>query len=125
MRKAFQFFFQHAGWVDGRRAIGAWSLARAERQAARAGWRAVWVADEDHDRGPQDWGAGKSEIERWAASAHECYGCVLQDETGTTLGSLWGIWDPDSDYRRVVAAELAAEALFEQQRAWGQTAHAH
>jgi hypothetical protein len=37
--------------------------------------------------------------------------CVLKDGDGNVLASLCGITDPDSNYRRVVEAELASEAL--------------
>lgn len=47
---------------------------------------------------------------------HEVLGCILQDRCGNVLGSLWGITDPDNDYMRVVVAELAAEAMHNEQQ---------
>jgi len=36
---------------------------------------------------------------------------ILKDASGNVIGSLSGIGDPDNNYRRVVEAELALEAL--------------
>jgi hypothetical protein len=41
----------------------------------------------------------------------EVLGAVLRDEHGHVLASLWGIADPDRNYKRVVEAELTLEAL--------------
>lgn len=121
--EAYRFFHANAGYVVGRRALGAISLARAERIAKARGWSWSWEWDEDHDRGPADWGASEADVARWECSPHECLGCVLKDAEGHVLGSLWGIWDPSASYRRVVESELAGEAFFELQRDWGASAH--
>lgn len=103
-RRAWRFFLEHAGYATppGRAACAA-SLARAEEQAQGAGLRFEWVADEYPDLSWMD--------EAEAARDYEVLGCVVCDPAGQHLASLWGIVDADANYRRVVEAELAAEAL--------------
>jgi len=103
MIRAYRFFFEHAGYVVGQRAQCALSLARAERYARDNEWNADWVADDCPDL---SW---MSEDEQ--RQPHEVLGCILRDANGNSLGSLWGITDPDNAYMRVVAAELADEAM--------------
>ena len=40
-----------------------------------------------------------------------CEGCVMRDESGKVVQSLWCIDDASREYRRVVEAELALEEL--------------
>jgi len=42
---------------------------------------------------------------------HECLCCSIRDLSGIYLASLCGIVDADSDYQRVIEAELALEAI--------------
>jgi hypothetical protein len=104
LRRGYRFFFENAGYIVGHRAECALALARAERRARDNNWAAEWVADDDADL---SW---MTEDER--QQPHEVLGCVLRDADGNVLASLWGITDPDSSYQRVVEAELAAEALY-------------
>jgi len=106
MTPAERFFWQHAGYgyapgretrAQGRRR-GAVALAAAEAYATAHDWRAEWVYD------PDDGGDGD-------VTPDERYGCILCDADGAVLASLWSIGDPDANYRRVVAAELALEAM--------------
>ena len=106
--KAIAFFYKHAGYgytpgketpAQGRRR-GAKALARAEAEASARGWRVEWEGD------PEPWDPGDTDYE-----PKEVYGAVLRDEEGHVLESLWSIADPDRNYRRVVEAELALEAL--------------
>jgi hypothetical protein len=73
-------------------------LAQAEERAVDLGLRFVWSLDEmpwDGDEEPK---------------MVEC--CVVYPERGqTALASLCGIGDATDQYRRVVEAELALEAL--------------
>lgn len=108
LRRAYRFFFANAGYIVGKRAECALSLARAEQHANGKDWDAEWVADEFADL---SW---MSEEER--AQEHEVLGCVLKDADGNVLASLWGIADPTVGYMRVVKAELAAEALHNEQQ---------
>ena len=51
LRRAFQFFLEHAGGVVGQAAIGALHLARAELEAQDRGWHFKWEPEdmpEDH-----------------------------------------------------------------------------
>lgn len=94
LKRAFNFFREHAGYIVGERAVGALQLAKAERDAANNGWRVGWEPDEDGD------GTGKPG-----------YAAILYDEDGKVLGSLGGIDTDRGPYARVVEAELALEAL--------------
>lgn len=98
MNSAEAFFYLHSGYVVGKRREGAEELAHAEAVAGREGWKCGW----EHDDLPWD---GDCE----APSEILC--AVLYDAAGNILASLGGIGDPSDDYRRVVAAELAIEAL--------------
>ena len=101
--RAYRFFFEHAGYIVGQRAQCALALARAEQYARDNEWDAEWVADDFPDL---SWMADEEQRQ-----PHEVLGCILRDADGNSLGSLWGITDPDNAYMRVVAAELADEAL--------------
>lgn len=115
---AEQFFYDHAGYgydpasetpEDGR-ARGAVVLARAERTARNLGWFVDWEIDPDADTTPTD---------SYFVSGNPQWTATLYDTNGDVRGSLCGIdfaevyeVTPQSDpYARVVAAELAAEAL--------------
>ncbi len=103
LRRAYRFFHEHAGYCVGRRAQGALVLAHAERDAASAGFTFSEEADAHADL---SWMEADE-----AAKDHECIGMVCRDADGNVLASLWGIVDADANYRRVVRAELALEAL--------------
>lgn len=102
-----RFFREHGGGVVGEATRGALSLARAEREMQRRGWTVEWRDDPDADWSWLD----QPGFEKEKAKEHEVYGAVLRDRRGTVLASLWGIFDPDAKYQRVVEAELASEAL--------------
>lgn len=106
------FFYQHAGasnpdtpeLVVSNMSI-ALNLARAEREAARRGWGVTWEPDDlqvNHVTEFPD--AYEAEPD-----THEV--ALLRDRQGNLLGTLGCVDDADDDYRRVVAAELAMEAL--------------
>lgn len=98
--REYRFFREHAGYVVGQQALGAWELAKAEQTAIEREWSFFWTPDDD-----ADWSFINDD------EYHEVYGCILRDAEGNTLASLWGILDPDRNYERVVQAELALEAL--------------
>ena len=105
MKKRYEFFRGHMGvHRSGRSAEAAASLARAEEAAEDLDWQVEWEEDPD---GADSLG----EID--PATVSEILVAVLKDESGEVLGSLGGIVDPDLNYRRVVEAELALEALNE------------
>ncbi len=106
--RTFRFFTSHAGYVVGHRAECALSLARAEQYARDNDWHAEWVDDDCPDL---SW-MTEEELQQ----PHEVLGCVLKDDAGNVLASLWGITDPDNSYMRVVAAELAAESMHNDQQ---------
>ena len=104
MTHAEQFFYAYAGYgydpttetrVQGRRRC-ARALAEAEQHARRMEWAAEWVWDDMPWEGED--------------TPSEVLGCILKNQRGDVLGSLWGIGDPSPEYRRVVEAELADEA---------------
>lgn len=107
LRAAWKFFHEWAGYCVGRRAAGALALARAEAQGRECGLSFEWV--DDGESLPSDGlctcGCG-NKIET-------CEGCICRDESGNVVASLWSIWDAGCEYRRVVEAELASEALHE------------
>lgn len=91
--EAYRFFREHAGWLVGFSAVGAVALARAEQAARERGWACYWEWDEA------------------PADPEFPVGCVLRDDHGRVLGSLWGIEDNAPPwYRRVIEAELALDA---------------
>lgn len=102
-RAAFRFFHANAGGIVGQSALGAWDLAKAEEVASDRDWQVTWEYD-DFEPGS------------------EC--AILHDEEGNVLASLGGIGGATDEYRRVVQAELASEALYNETKAWGSCAHA-
>ena len=101
----FRFFHEHAGYIVGRRAVAAISLARAEIQARREGISFEW----------------EDELEPWDADP-ECgpaptyvLCCLARDASGQVVASLGmvGVNRLSDPYLRVVEAELALEALHE------------
>lgn len=110
------FFYQNAGYsydpktetAEQGRIRCAQSLARAEAEASERGWSFEWPWDESGCSGCD---CGSNDCPCSSGSEHETLGCVLKDENGKTLESLWGICGATPTYSRVVEAELAAEAL--------------
>lgn len=107
-----RFFFDHAGWgynpanetpLEGRLQC-AQTLAHAEHTAKEMGitfhWEDDWTVDHQkeydcyEDGGPQT-----------------CEHCVARDADGKVRASLGCIDDADTNYRRVIEAELADEAI--------------
>jgi hypothetical protein len=106
---AYQFFLKNAGYsvaqgetqTQGRQR-SARELANAENWARKHGVTFHWEPDTDAD--PFDWD-GEGPIGETAE------GCVARCASGGVLESLWGIWDASAEYRRVIEAELASEAM--------------
>lgn len=113
LRDRFRFMRDNAGYRVGRRAAGALELARAE--AALEGsedHRVRFVVDDENpvtawDDDPAMIIAAAEEFGVWGAIAERRCSCCGE---WRDVGSLWGIIG-DADYRRVVAAEMAAEYL--------------
>jgi len=107
LKKHAKFFFKHAGYSYGPgqtprqgRMEGAMKLAQTEHEAEERGWSVEWTFDDN----PYDMGDAETEPSKVLAA-------ILKDASGNVIGSLGGIGDPDDNYRRVVEAELALEAL--------------
>lgn len=105
----YRFFLKSAGYSVAQgetqkqgRSRSARELARAEKWARTHGVTFEWVNDSDAD--PNDWD-GEGPIGEVAE------GCIARCASGGTLASLWSIWDASTEYRRVVEAELASEAM--------------
>lgn len=108
--KAVDFFRKHAGYAvrpgeskNKAKTRGAQALARAEAEAEARGWTVEW----EHD--PEEW---QGDVER----PFEVLTAVLRDANGNVLTSLGGNGmtgnrKTDADFRRVIEAELADEAL--------------
>lgn len=108
---AFEFFLKNAGFsynpatetpAKGK-ARCARELAKAERDASALGYTFEWLIDEDADNSWMD--------EELKAENQEAFWCACYDYEGTLRASLSGIFEPSHEYRRVVEAELAQEAL--------------
>lgn len=94
-------FFKGAGGRVGHTAAIALSLAKAEEEARRRGWDyEYWPEQERYEDvyGEPDPGG------EWVT-------VVLKDAKGNVLASLGFVDERDSDYLRIVRAELADEAL--------------
>lgn len=110
MEPNVQFFYDNAGYsynpATGTEEMGrihcANRLAQAEIDGRHFGLTFEWVPDNDAD--PMDWDGD-------GPMGDEAYGCVVRDPEGNIRASLWAIFDPTPQYRRVVEAELAMQAL--------------
>lgn len=103
MRRRYNFFRKHGGGIVGESARTALALAHAEDDADSRGWVVYWEPELDVD---DSWMTPEERKQ-----PHGVYVAVLRDEKGKVLAYLGNIFDPDSNYMRVVSAELAAEAL--------------
>ncbi len=100
-QQRIQFFREHAGYsTPPGRLVCAKNLADAEEYANTNDWVYEWHDD------PEPW---DSDIPDYTPS--EVLGCILRDADRNILAALFGIADPDQEYRRVVEAELAYEAI--------------
>lgn len=114
------FFFENAGWsyepkkesAQAGRIRCAKDLAHAEQVAEQLNWSYLWDWDND------DYQGSLGDHEYWCnleargvSHEHEILWCQLRDAEDNVLESLGGIIDPDTQYRRVIEAELADEAL--------------
>jgi hypothetical protein len=98
LKARIDFFYKHNG-PDLRAAR---DLARAEKFAAESGWEVDWQYD------PEPYQMGDAE----ETPPSEVMVAALRDSDNNVLASLGGIGDPDANYRRVVDAELALEAMW-------------
>lgn len=106
-QKAFKFFREHAGYgydpttetPEQGRDRGARKLAAAERYAFENEWTHEWRIDESGCNCDTDTPCEKTSV------------CVLYDTNANIIASLSGICDPTAEYRRVIEAELAMEAM--------------
>lgn len=113
---AFNFFLEHAGYSYNPktetpkqgRAKCARKLAKAERDAKALGYRFVWEGD---------WTLVHSHDDEYGSEAYPngdpdtCESCTCFDSEGKSVASLGCIDDATPEYRRVIEAELAMEAL--------------
>lgn len=101
-RNAWKFFMENAGYcTPPGRMVCAKHLAQAEEWAEETGVTFAW--DWDHYADLADFDCPVSEV----------LACACISPTGEVLASLSGIADPDRNYRRVIEAELALEAMEE------------
>lgn len=125
-RQFFQryiFFRDHAGSIVGECAKGALALARAERWAHDNDIRFDWDHDDwDYKEKLGDHAYWCRDEARGITHQHTVFfcQCIRDDETThggyEVLASLSGIIDPDRNYRRVVEAQLAQEALDDERK---------
>jgi hypothetical protein len=119
--ETFKFFRDNAGYVVGRRAEGAYHLAVAEWKAEKRSWTFEWRPDDDGDLGDHEYWCANARRRANGPKAGRTHSCehfieyaVLKDSGGVVRASLGGIIDADHKYQRVVEAELALEALAEE-----------
>lgn len=113
------FFFEHGGYSydvktetaeQGRRRC-AIAMADAEEKAKNLGWHVGWS---------DDWTCG-SHVKEFGEDAYSeepatCEAAILVDADGKVLASLGCIDDASPEYRRVIEAELASDALVDYDR---------
>lgn len=110
------FFFEQAGYsydpkketAEQGRIRCAKELAQAEEYAANLNWRVEWQDDWDIGNHRDCYGEDSAYSDR-EPSTCEC--ARLFDDDDNVLAALGCIDDADRAYRRVIEAELAAEAL--------------
>ena len=111
------FFIQHAGYSynpatetpeEGRRRC-ARDLAEAEAIARLRGWEVRWADDWSIDH--------ETEFDCYDKGGPEtCETALLVDAQGNVLASLGCVDDATDEYRRVIEAELADEAVYQSRR---------
>jgi hypothetical protein len=119
LRAAWQFFQAKAGGIVGQSAKTALALAKAEAGLADAVYcglaRIIWQPEEAADTSWMDTKALKA----WQDGSVECLWASVQTredsasedwQTAASLGGIFLYADGEADYRRIVEAELAAEA---------------
>ncbi|MGB7728409.1 MAG: hypothetical protein WBL50_10275 [Candidatus Acidiferrum sp.] len=115
------FFYENAGYsydpkketAEQGRIRCAKQLADAERLAVSYGFTFEW--EEDWSIGSHRKYYGEDSVYA-DHEPHTCESCIVRDEDVNVLGSLGCIDDADSNYRRVIQAELADEATAEYQK---------
>lgn len=111
-QEQFAFFFKNAGYsYDPKsqtpkqgRAARARKLAEAERYFDAHDWRIEWW---------EDWTVEchVDAFDGYDVEPETCEQAILYDAAGNVLASLGCIDDADDNYRRVIRAELALEAM--------------
>lgn len=110
---AYRFFRQHAGYVVGENAKGAFALAKAEQWAEDNEMDYTWEYDTWADLGDHEYWCAQERAGQEHDHEVEICRAEYNDEV---VASLSGIIDADRNYRRVVEAELALEAMQEAER---------
>lgn len=114
---AVQFFYTHAGFsydpktetkTQGKRRC-ARALAKAEAYAYEHDWTYEW--GEDSCIGADCGNTETCDHPCCQGTEHVCLCLTLRDAEGNHLESLGSICEPSDEYKRVVRAELALEAM--------------
>lgn len=124
--RAYRFFREHAGYTVGHAAENALALARAEEEADARGWQVTWEQDAQCFCHEDDVTCICEREDRcecevallWADPPLPENGIRYDRPDGLPLRPaqvLCGICYPSPEYRRVIAAELAAEQLAHEQ----------
>lgn len=115
--RAVAFFAEHARYCYDQK-THAQALALAEQHAARNGWWVDWIPEECPDGSWLDDGTTLDDHVVECAILYAPPAEPDDDEIRPyspprpeVIASLGNIFDADGDYRRVVAAELALEAM--------------
>jgi hypothetical protein len=122
LQRRFRWFLPRVGGIVGQTAQTALALARAEQWLnAQDDIHCEWRDDPDGDLGDHAYWCAlerngqhrkHSHVIEWARLVRECPEHHDTDcRHAETLASLGSIIDADNAYRRIVAAELALEAM--------------
>ena len=114
LQKAYRFFYENDGHATPPgRAVCAMQSARADllREKLETAGRVEfqWLPDEMAD-GPEQWGWPEKDVKRFYESDHFVEGCRLFVD-GEEKESLWGIFDADATYRRIIETQLFSNYL--------------
>lgn len=109
---AEEFFYANAGWsYDPAKETPEQGMRRCAQALAQA---EQWAKDNDLEyRWEDDWDTlwRVQEYDVYDEGPLTCEACLLSDPNGTVLASLGCINDATPEYRRVIQAELALEAM--------------
>lgn len=136
-RGAVRWHYTHGGYsydpAIETKQQGRWRCARqaAEAEAWAKEYAVIEWVDDSESFDPQDCDGGMPDC-GWCppdregpCPGHECEGCVLSVRGTSMHTSLRRIVDADADYRRVVEADLAVEAMSDwkarQVQGWAQS----
>ena len=110
---ALRFFTQEAPGAVGKVALGAYQLVLAEEIAEQRDWSVAWEQEENLDLSWCDACAEDAPGHR-RAHAEETYCAVLRDADDRPMDCIGNVDRPSASDRRVYAAQLALDQLWDE-----------